>query len=314
MLFDEISLRVTTVLSALVLDRYFAEVSRFHPLVGFGNIANWLERVLNIAQNDITNHNIAIALGIIAEILLVTPIVIMASWLSTADEWGAWFQLLALYFALGGESLIEHGLKVTRAMESGGLAAARQRVGFMVSRDSSKLDESDVARSTVESILENGCDAVFGAIFWFMLFGGVGAVLYRLANTLDAMWGYRNQRFLYFGWAAARFDDLLNYVPARLTALTYLMVGNSRCAYRSWLGCRQRKSPNSTLVMATGAGALRIRLGGRTVYHGVAVDNPIMGGGSAAVMADIARAVVLLRHGIWLWAGLLFLIGVLRFA
>ncbi|MBF0383086.1 MAG: cobalamin biosynthesis protein CobD [Magnetococcales bacterium] len=312
--YDELSIRIAIVLAALALDGYFAEVSRFHPLVGFGNVAMRLEGVLNIASDDKTNLKVALVFGVISIILLLTPIIIVAYWLSTADDWGFGFQLLMLYFALGGESLAQHGLAVKQAMDSEGLSAARRQVGFMVSRDSAELDECAVARSAVESVLENGCDAVFGAIFWFLLLGGVGAVLYRLVNTLDAMWGYRNHRYRYFGWAAARFDDLLNYIPARLTALTYLLLGNSRGAYRSWLGCRKRKSPNSTLVMAAGAGALQIRLGGRTVYQGVAVDNPTMGEGAAAEMVDIERAVSLLRRGVLLWAGLLLLMGVLDFA
>lgn len=129
----------------------------------------------------------------------------------------------SFYLALGGRSLAEHAERVAADLAAGDLPAARQHVGWIVSRDTGTLDEASVAKACVETTLENGNDAVFGAIFWFVLFGGAGAVLYRLANTLDAMWGYKTERLLRFGWAAARIDDGLNFLPARLTALSYAL-------------------------------------------------------------------------------------------
>ncbi len=104
-------------------------------------------------------------------------------------------------------------------------------MSLIVSRDPASLD---ITRAATESVLENGNDAVFGALFWFVVAGAPGVVVYRLANTLDAMWSYRNERYVDFGFAAARLDDLLNYVPARLTALTYAILGHTRSAWRCW--------------------------------------------------------------------------------
>jgi adenosylcobinamide-phosphate synthase len=185
-------------------------------------------------------------------------------------------------------------------------------VGEIVSRDTAGMQRQDVARAGVESVLENGNDAVFGALFWFALAGAPGALLYRLANTLDAMWGYRTPRYRCFGWAAARLDDALNFIPARLTALTYALLGNARAALRCW---RQQApawdSPNAGPVMASGAGSLTVLLGGAANYHGVTEARPPLGAGNAPDAEDIARAIGLVQRGVWLWLALLLVAGII---
>jgi adenosylcobinamide-phosphate synthase len=175
---------------------------------------------------------------------------------------------------------------------------------MMVSRDTGAMQRTEIARAAVESVLENGNDAVFGALFWFALAGAPGALLYRLVNTLDAMWGYRTPHDLYFGWAAARSDDLLNLVPARLTALTYALCGHVRLALQCW-GEQGRlwESPNAGPVMAAGAGSLEVRLDGPAFYHGQWKVRPALGYGAAPKARDIARALRLLSHGILIWLG-----------
>lgn len=148
-----------------------------------------------------------------------------------------------------------------------------------------------------------------------MLGGAPGAVFYRLANTLDAMWGYRNTRYRHFGWAAARLDDCLNYVPARLTALTYALLGDRRLALACWRSQAPAwDSPNAGPVMAAGAGALNLTLGGPARYRGEWHERPPLGGGAAPGAGDIERALALVRRGVLLWAAAWLLVGVLRHA
>jgi adenosylcobinamide-phosphate synthase len=210
--------------------------------------------------------------------------------------------VLALYCALGLRSLGEHVEPVAQALRSDNLDEARRRVGYLVSRQTSELDSTEVARAATESVLENGSDAVFAAIFWFVVLGAPGVVLYRLSNTLDAMWGYRNERFERFGWAAAKIDDLLNYIPARLVALTYALLGNTRLALRCWRTQAPKwDSPNAGPVMAAGAGALGVELGGPAIYHGELHERATLGEGVPADADSIDRGWQLVQRGVWLW-------------
>jgi len=215
---------------------------------------------------------------------------------------GLLVSIAALYFALGHQSLREHAQRVHHALTKGDLEDARAKVGCIVSRDTGQMDAQAVASAAVESVLENGNDAVFGALFWFLIAGAPGVLLYRLANTLDAMWGYRTPRYLYFGWAAARLDDVLNFVPARLTALTYALIGHTRGALHCWrLQAGAWDSPNAGPVMAAGAGALGIGLGGGAYYHGEWEERPALGIGPRPDATAIPAALRLVRLGVILW-------------
>ncbi len=297
---------------ALLLDRLLGEPRRWHPLVGFGNLAVWMEQHMNGGAHSALRLRVH---GVLAWGLVIAPWLVLV--------WLLWRQpllqllagVLVLYFALGMQSLNEHAGRVQQALQADDLALARLRVGEIVSRDTTAMQKQDVARAGVESVLENGSDAVFGALFWFALAGAPGVLLYRLANTLDAMWGYRTPHYRYFGWAAARLDDVLNFIPARLTALTYALLGNTRIALHCWRQqARAWDSPNAGPVMASGAGSLIVQLGGAANYHGVCEERPALGAGHAPDAADIARATALVRRGAWLWVLLLLLIGVLLHA
>ena len=285
-------------LAAVLLDRLLGEPQRFHPLVGFGWLARRVEQMF---------YSASYLRGVIAVCVLLLPLAALAAWLQSLAIIGTLCSVVLLYFAIAPRSLREHAERVSAAFSHNDLPAARMAVSMMVSRDTTKLNAEGVARATVESVLENGNDAVFAALFWFVVAGAPGVLLYRLSNTLDAMWGYRNARYNEFGWAAARLDDVLNFVPARLTALSYALLGHTRCALQCW---RQQAptwdSPNAGPVMAAGAGALQVRLGGAAIYHGELHERPLLGCGAQACCADITRAVHLMQRTVWLWLVMIF--------
>ena len=271
-------------LAALAVDLCLGEPRRAHPLVAFGRLAERLQQRFNPGGAGWRSH------GVSAWALAVLPLTLASAALVQLPVIGVWLEIFLLYLAIGQRSLLEHGQAVASALRLGDLTAARAAVARMVSRDTASLDEQGVARAACESVLENGNDALFATLFWFCLLGAPGAVLYRLANTLDAMWGYRTAELERFGWAAARIDDLLNYLPARLVAFRYALLGTTWRALRCWqLQAGEHDSPNAGPVMAAGAGALNLALGGPARYHGVWQMRPLLGEGQAPRARDIER-------------------------
>lgn len=320
-----IAVTLGVLLAALALDACLGEPRRFHPLVGFGWLAVGLEKRLNPASMGPTTAPDLVQrlLGLSALLLLILPLTALAFWLQwwllSGGVWGLLsYSLLAtlvLYWALGWQSLVAHLRAAQRAFDAGDLTGARIQVARIVSRDVSDADWPELRRAAIESGLENTSDAIVGPLFWFLVLGVPGAVLYRLSNTLDALWGYRHQRFQHFGWAAARWDDLLNLLPARLTAVAFAGAasavqapgGSFWGALNAWrTQARACASPNAGPVMCAGAGALGVRLGGPARYHGALLDKPWIGGAREPEGEDLARAIRLINTGL-----ALLLLGVL---
>jgi adenosylcobinamide-phosphate synthase len=294
-------------IAAVVLDFIFGEPLRYHPLVGFGFLASKLEASLNAPMKQ--NLATQCFVGALTLVFLIAPFILLAYWLCQHSITSYLANTLLLYFAIGHKSLHQHARAVSSALNRGDEALAKTAASYMVSRDSSAIEPIP---ATVESVLENGNDGVFGALFWFFIAGGTGALLFRLANTMDAMWGYKTPRFYYFGWAAARFDDALNYIPARLTALTYALLGNVRLAFVCWkTQAPTWNSPNAGPVMSSGAGALNVKLGGAARYFGEWHERPILGVGNPPVLNDIERALALIRHGVTIWLGIFLMISLM---
>lgn len=214
---------------------------------------------------------------------------------------------------LAARDLGGHAMNVHRELDRGELAAARKQAALMVGRDTEALDEGETARAAIESVAENTVDGVTAPLLFAVWGGPAAAMMYKAVNTLDSMFGYRNERYLKFGWAAARLDDLVNYLPARITAalvpLAAALVGARplqalRCLVRDG---KKHPSPNSGLTEAAMAGALGVRLGGASSYFGVPSTKPFLGDPLEPLGSGQIRRAVVLMVATYLLAALLFL-------
>lgn len=262
--------------AAFILDCLIGDPrSKFHPVVLIGNLIAWLEkRFYRAEDSNMTKFSMGFLL-----MLLVLLISYDVAWgVVTAAAGESWLsygvQALLLSFTISPRSLAAAGKEIQQYLWADDLAEARKKVGWIVGRDTQSLDASEVTRATVETIAENIVDGIIAPFFFFFLGGVPLAVAYRAANTMDSMIGYKNDKYLYFGRAAARLDDVLNYIPARITGiLLVLAAGILRLDMKnSWHIMRrdaaQHPSPNGGFPEAATAGALGIRLGGMNSYFG----------------------------------------------
>jgi adenosylcobinamide-phosphate synthase len=218
---------------------------------------------------------------------------------------GVWRWLLpgiAAWPALAQRSLWQHVDAVALALDTGDLASARLAVAKIVGRDTMALDRSGVARAAIESLAESFCDGIAAPWFWLVLGGPAGIWIYKATNTADSLIGHREAPWGPFGWAAARLDDLLNWVPARLAGVLLCLVAGR--GWRTlWRDHGAHASPNAGWSEAAMAGALGVRLGGPVSYDGALADKPWLGQGGSADGAALHRALALYRRacaGLWI--------------
>lgn len=215
---------------------------------------------------------------------------------------------------VAARSLHDHVLAVATPLAAGDIAGARQAVAMIVGRNPETMDAAAIGRASLESLAENASDGVVAPLFWGALLGLPGIVAYKVINTLDSMIGYRNDRYRDFGWAAARLDDLVNLIPARLTGalIAGAAVGVRRTAFRTMLrDAGQHRSPNAGWPEAAMAGALAVRLSGPRVYDGVPTDDPWLNPvASDPRPQDIARGLRLFRRAVGLFGVLLLVAAV----
>lgn len=291
---------------ALLLDALFGEPKKGHPLVIFGTWASTIEERLILPSHRSKIYQKIN--GLLALMLAVLPISAIIFIITRPQLLNDLLSPILLYLCIAPKSLLQHTQAIYHPLQTGNLKQAQQATAMIVSRETQQMDMQEIRKASIESTLENGADAIFAPIFWFLLAGPTGAIFYRLSNTLDAMWGYKNQRYYYFGYAAARLDDILNWIPARLTALSYMLLGNTR---QAWHCYRQQSplcaSPNAGVVMSAGAGSLDIQLGGDAIYHGQLINKPTLGTKHKARNQDIKRANLLILLTVLLWLSIITL-------
>jgi adenosylcobinamide-phosphate synthase len=285
------------ILAAFALDLLLGDPRWLpHPVKLIGRLATTLEAPL---RRSIPN---ARAAGVIAVVIVLAVtgsaafgLIRYATALYPAA--GDAVSILLLYTTFAARDLASHANAVYRSLTSNNLAEARQRVAMIVGRDTAKLDEREVVRATVESVAESLVDGVTAPLFFAVLGGPVGAMLYKAVNTLDSTFGYKNERYIQFGWASARLDDVANFLPSRLTAplvaVAAALLGHSPLrSLRIWLrDGRKHASPNAGLSEAALAGALGVQLGGMNYYGGEPSEHPHMGDALRPLeRADIRRA------------------------
>jgi adenosylcobinamide-phosphate synthase len=297
----------TILLLALVIDAAVGDPEWLyraiaHPTVLAGRLIDWLDQGLNNLADSPAWQRFW---GIVAVVFLVGGALTLG-WIIVAllDLFPlGWVVVAALMSTLLAQNgLYRHVRAVADGLDQAGLAGGRDAVQHIVGRDPETLDEAGVARAAIESLAENFSDAVTAPTFWALLLGLPGLLAYKVVNTADSMIGHRTERYQHFGWAAARLDDLLNLIPARLAgaalcgAAFLLSREQGRAAWQAmWSDARKHYSPNAGWPEAAMAGGLGVALGGLRVYDGERLDDAWMGDGGRtdSTTADIRRGLKL---------------------
>jgi adenosylcobinamide-phosphate synthase len=306
-------------LAGIVFDAVFGDLLAVfaclpHPVALAGRAIAFFEHKLNRTNRSEANRR---GRGVAVVIMLVGTAAVIGWGLQQVCRGsvvGAAIEVLAIGVVLAQRSLYEHVAAVRLALQHGGLSAGREAVSHIVGRDPASLDAHGVARAAIESLSENFSDGVVAPVFWYLLLGLPGLFAYKMANTLDSMIGHRSPRYRAFGWAAARFDDLANLVPAPLSGL--LLCGGAVFAAGAYAvralatmlrDGRKHHSPNAGWPEAAMAGALGIALAGPRHYAESEVSDPWLGNGtSLATPSDIERALRVYELACRLLAGLVF--------
>lgn len=294
------SISILIFLAAVLLDLIFADdlLSRWHPVRAIGNLISYAEKVF-YPENEKSRFIAGLLLTLLVLLLVVSalPILLYAAFLISGWLYLA-ASLLLTYWALACGGLAKEARGVLSALEKEGLESGRQALARIVGRQTDQLQAEDIYRAVIETVAENLSDAVIAPAFYLILGGLPAAWAYKTINTLDSMIGYRSRRYLYFGRFAARLDDLVNLIPARISGL--LIVGAAFLQGLDWRrglsimirDHRAHLSPNSAWPEAAMAGILGIRLGGSHHYHGEFIEKPYIGDNLYPVSAQAVKTTI----------------------
>ena len=301
-----------TLAAAYFLDLFFGDPENWpHPVRWIGALIEKLEIFLRRAfpSNEYFS-GVLLTISVCGITFFLTAFAVVCAY-ALQPALGFLINVLLIYTALSVKSLKDSACDVLKNLESGDLSAAKQSVGKIVGRDTDQMSEGEVVRATVETVAENTVDGIVSPLFYAMIGGAPLAMMFKAASTLDSMVGYKNERYRKFGWASAKFDDVLNFIPARLSALLIPVaawvigmkgLNSLKIAFRDG---SKHPSPNSGIAEAAFAGALGVQLGGINYRNGAAVEYPFLGDDSTLDRQDIARSVKLSLAVSFLWMALL---------
>ncbi|MBF0496123.1 MAG: cobalamin biosynthesis protein CobD [Deltaproteobacteria bacterium] len=302
------------VIAAVVIDQLIGDPRWFpHPVRLIGRLAVKLEGMFRSTIRDPKAAGLVTALAVVLVTILGTYLIVGLS-RGIHPMVGDLVSILIIYTGLAARDLVKHSTEVWAALNSGDMEEARRRVGMICGRDTHLLDQTEVVRATVESVAENMVDGVTAPLFFAVLGGPVGIMAYKAVSTLDSTFGYKNERYLEFGWASARLDDLAAYLPSRLTSILVppaALILRQRAVNSIRIFLRDRAkhpSPNAGQSEAAIAGALGVQLGGLSYYGGKPSPKPELGD----PLRPLAPNDILLTNRLMLatsWITLLVLIG-----
>ncbi|GIM28176.1 cobalamin biosynthesis protein CobD [Clostridium polyendosporum] len=309
---------------AFALDCILGDPYKFpHPVRFIGKYIAWFERVVTKRKRTktslryiwgpfLTISTVALTFSVIFTILKIASSIHTYLYHS--------LNVILLWTSIAPCCLSKEGYKVYKPLKEGNIKEARERVSYLVSRDVKSLNEEGITRAAVETILENISDGIIAPLFYVFLGGAPLALAYKAVNTLDSMVGYRNEKYEDLGFFSAKADDLVNFIPARLSgflisisalALGYNFKNSIRIFFRDRL---KHKSPNSAHPEASGAGALGIRLGGPNLYFGKIVNKPYIGDELQSIKSEhIVHSIKLLYGATIIFLGICSLIYKIRF-
>ncbi|MEY9758202.1 adenosylcobinamide-phosphate synthase CbiB [Bradyrhizobium yuanmingense] len=283
-----------------------------HPVTWLGGLIAGIDTALNRASDPPALRRAAGVAGALAVIALSAAL----GWALQSLLPSGWIQIVLIgilaWPLVALRSLHDHVAAVATPLLAGDVAAARDAVSRIVGRDPASLDEAGIARAAIESLAENTSDGIVAPVFWGALLGLPGILAYKAINTLDSMIGHRSERHEAFGWAAARIDDVANFIPARLTGFLFVLLAPQRsealaCMTRD---ARRHRSPNAGWPEAAMAGGLGVRLSGPRIYHGNATNEPWLNEGARDPRAaDITEALTVYRRAMLLVAGVLAILA-----
>lgn len=272
----------------------------WHPVCIIGNFIAWCEKkirkiIKSSHRSELVGGGVLVAIVVFVSIVIPYGILYLAGHIHPLVR--LTIETIFCYQLLATKSLKDESMKVYSALKEGNLEKSRKAVAMIVGRDTNVLNEEGITKATVETVAENTSDGSIAPLFYMVIFGALGGFFYKAINTMDSMIGYKNDKYLYFGRVAAKLDDLVNYIPARLSA--YLMILSSYLLSMNWRNAiriyrrdrRNHASPNSAHTEAVVAGALDIQLAGDAVYFGKLYPKKTIGDKNRRIeIEDIEKA------------------------